>query len=197
MTAVWLALLSAVLALIGTAFGAWLARNRDIEKARKDLITAAYAKLLDASSLAAGPRAARLTGKRNIGAALEPEEEKFLDDIQAKFASAHSNIAIYGSKEVIAALSHFYDHAVEGMSPAATQAYVALITAMRRETDAEDYGSFDEHVDNILVNGPLRRGAAMMAAAAEAAKAKQAPPTHFGISYSFHNGPQAEAPAKE
>ncbi len=172
-----LALLSPVIGLLGGLIGAWLTRNRELEKARRDRITAAYTKLLDASSLGAGPRGQKLAQKREKGEALDADEEKFADELHAKFANAHSNIAIYGSKEVIAALSTFYDSVPTGKADAIRNAYVALIRAMRKESDAEDYAAFDSHVDNILVTGPDRRDPS-------AGRAPVKPATSFGISYS-------------
>ena len=158
----FLGLLGPVLGLLGLYIGSRLARNRELERARQDRIIAAYAKWLDVSALASGPRGARVAQKRGAGEGLNAEEEKFADEIHAGFSNAHANIAIYGSKEVIAALSHFYDLAPRGLTAEGRDAYVALIKAMRAESEAEDYAAFDSHVDNILVTGPERRAAAVM-----------------------------------
>jgi hypothetical protein len=173
-----LALLSPVIGLLGGLIGAWLTRNRELDKARRDRITAAYAKLLDAASLGNGPRGIRLRQKMESGEAPDADEEKFQDELSAKFANAHANIAIYGSPEVIGALSAFYDSVPTGKADAIRDAYVALIRAMRRESDADNYEAFDAHVDNILVTGPDRRAAAAMG------RAHPKPTVSYGLSFS-------------
>ena len=157
-----LAILSGLLTFVGLFIGAYLARNRELEKYRKDRITQAYTSFLDAASRNSGLQASMLMSKVISGQQLDDEELAAFEDINARVVNAHSNVVIYGSKEVIGALSDFYNTGGDPRrNPLALQAYIALIQAMRHDSDAEDYPAFGAHVDNILGSGPDRRRAMM------------------------------------
>jgi hypothetical protein len=152
-----LAILGLLLPLVGLMIGAYFTRNREMEKARKDRISQAYATYLDAVARNAGPRSSRAMYKMVMGQELDKEEMATFEENNARFVNAHSNLVIYGSKEVIGALSSFYDSGADPRNPASRQAYIALVKAMRHDSDAEDYEAFGTHVDNILITGPQRR----------------------------------------
>lgn len=75
-------------------------------------------------------------------------------EMQNDFNNAHANIVTYGSPQVIARLSGYYDAlelaGFDATDPTANHALLALIGAMRNDSYAEDYDLFIDHADNIL-----------------------------------------------
>ncbi|MGQ0659511.1 hypothetical protein [Sphingosinicella sp.] len=165
-TAIWLAILGPLLTFAGLFIGAYFARSREAAKYRQDRITEAYTAYIDAVAGASGPRVMQVMQKLTTGQALASDELAAMEAANARFVTAHSAVLIYGSKEVVSALSHFYDTGGDPRKPASRDAYLALVRAMRRDSDAADYDAFDGHVDNILVTGPMKRQAAMTSIAA-------------------------------
>src|SRR5437870_2948591 len=118
-----LAILGPLLPILGLFIGALLTRNHDLGKFRKDRITAAYTAYLDAVARASSPRMTiamqkmLLLGLAQAGKAPAPTPDQMLteaewtlmDETQARFVNAHSNLVIYAPQAVIGALSHFYD----------------------------------------------------------------------------------------
>jgi hypothetical protein len=190
-----LAVLSPLLALAGVLIGAYFAKNRETDKYRKDRITAAYTALLEANAKNSGPRAAITFSKLGAKQRLTPDEQQYIEEAQTQFVSAHSHVLIHGSEQVIAALSRFYDAQglAERMTPEGRDAYVALLGAMRNDSEAHNYGDFDEHVDNILVSGPERRRQAMIEHSAAEQERAPAPPAPSGPSISYS---QSSKPAE-
>ena len=91
------------------------------------------------------------------GQELDSAELAIFEENNMRFVNAHASVMIYGSKEVIAALSDYYNTSGDPRDPTSRDAYIALVQAMRHDSDAEDYGAFGSHVDNILISGLQRR----------------------------------------
>jgi len=145
--------------------GAYFTQNREMKKYRKDRITEAYTKLINVSSDSSNPRSQSIMRKQVAGMPLTSDEINWVEEQNQRWNNVHSNLLIYGSRNVIAALSQFYDCM---LLPPQNQAvaYAALIEAMRADSDAESYPEFARHVDNILMSGPERRRMAVQQAAA-------------------------------
>ena len=148
-----------LVALVGALVGHYFTRNRETEKFRKDRVTEAYASYLDAVARNAGPLSAKAVMKMAKDEELSNDELALFDANNARFVNAHANVVIYGSKEVIGALSNYYNTIGDFRDPASRDAYIALVHAMRHDSEAEDYSEFGAHVDNILISGPGRRQA--------------------------------------
>ena len=158
-----MAIVGPVLALIGILAGAYFTRSREAAKFRKDRITEAYTAYIKIAADSSGPRSLAISHKQLTGQPLTAEEIAWPEEQQQRFANAHANLLLYGSKRVVTALSDFYDASAAG-GPGGIAGFVELITAMRADSDAASYGDFARHVDNVLGTGPDRRRLAMQQA---------------------------------
>lgn len=154
-----LANIGPLVTFIGLFIAAYFASKSEIRKFRKDRITQAYTNFLDALAQGAGPRSTMIMVKMARGEKLDDAEMAIYEQNNARHVNAHSNLVIHGSKEVIGALSDFYNTSGDFRDPVSRDAYIALVHAMRHDSEAEDYAAFGSHVDNILITGPGRRQA--------------------------------------
>lgn len=149
-----IAWLGPILALLGVLLGAYFTRSRENEKARRDKRSQVYAKYLEVSSASSTPTMMIVQGKLATGQPLTESEMAAFQENRVSFINAHANIVVYGSRSVITALSGFYDVAAAAkgdiQNPEMNAALIRLITAMRADSDAEDYPEFGAHVDNII-----------------------------------------------
>jgi hypothetical protein len=169
-----LSIIGPLIPIIGLFVTAYLAWKRELNKIRKDKIAAAYTAYIDAVARASTARTAVATQKNillQLAAAgvvkldqeltLTDAELLLVEESSARFINAHSTLVIYAPKEVIGALSHFYDHGGELNTEEGKKAFIALIKAMRDESEADSYDDFGAHVDNILVSGQANRAFAL------------------------------------
>lgn len=64
---------------------------------------------------------------------------------------------VYGSPEVIRALSSFYDTPDGTRDEEGREKFANLVRAMRKDGNIKDYENLARDVDNILLSGPERR----------------------------------------
>jgi hypothetical protein len=142
-----------VLGFLGVLLGAYFARSRENEKARRDKLSEVYAKYLEISASSSTPVLAAIQQKMVAGLPLTEVEVAAINENRVAFINAHANILVYGSPQVVGALSKLYDEgrAKGGLAhPDVNAAMIALITAMRYDSDAESYVGFGDHADNIV-----------------------------------------------
>lgn len=186
-----LSIVGPLIPIAGLFVTAYLAWRRELNKIRKDKIAAAYTAYIDAVARASTARMQIATQKfalKQLSDAghveltdefsLTDAEMLMVEEATARFINAHSTLVIYAPEDVINALSHFYDHGGDLSTEAGKKAFIALIKAMRDESEADSYEAFSTHVDNILVSGQANRALALarkLVADAPAGAAEPAP----------------------
>jgi hypothetical protein len=132
----------AILPLFGVVLGAalqfWLSRAAAREQHANTLRSQAYADYL-----------------RAVAAAGHLRSDEDLRDAHRGAADAKARIAVYGSTEVIKALSRFEEAGAVMTDAPAAQSFVALVSAMRSGA-----GAVSNHELELLLLGTSRQGAA-------------------------------------
>ena len=143
--------------------GWFLARSREIEKDRQDKKLAVYAEMLAVMALTERVDFKRISDRVFKGEILESVESAFFTDVIERFNRSHLQLMVFGSAQVITAISDFYENEEREMIGSKKEQYIQILTSMRSDGFAKDYSKFHEHVDNILISGPVGRRARITA----------------------------------
>ncbi len=137
--------------------GWYLARSREREKDRQDKRMAVYADMLSVMAKVERTDFKTLSGQLLSGGTLIDEDAHFFNDVIEEFNRTHLKLMVFGSPDVIEAVSEFYGDEMQQMVGEKKQRYIAILHAMREDGFQKTYPKFDGQVDNILISGPLIR----------------------------------------
>jgi hypothetical protein len=150
-------ILAPILGVAGIFLGSFLQKNREREKDRQDRRIDAYAKFLEIWAVSQRPDFNILMQRFLSSAALTDQEVQYYTFVKERFDHAHANLMIYGSKEVISALSQMYSFPDAELQADSKRAYIELLSAMRSDGFSDNYPEFASDVDNIMLDGPVER----------------------------------------
>ena len=141
--------------VIGVAW--YLARSREREKDRQDKRMAVYADMLSVMAKVERADFKTLSDHLLSGGTLLNDDARYFNDVIEEFNRTHLKLMVFGSPDVIEAVSDFYGDELQKMEGEKKQRYIAILHAMREDGFQKTYPKFDSQVDNILISGPLVR----------------------------------------
>ena len=150
------------------AVGWFLARSREREKDRQDKRLQVYAEILSVMALVERTEFTGLSERLLQGETLQGEEGMFVNNVIERFNEAHLNLMVYGSKDVIRAVSDHFETDAAPLTEESKAGYTHILTAMREDGFQKLYPELANDIDNILISGPVRRRAEKLHKFAEA-----------------------------
>ena len=150
-------ILAPILGIAGIWLGSFLQKNQEREKDRQDRRLRAYATFLEIWAVTERWDSMHVMDRMFSGAALTDHEANYISNIKERMDHAHANLMIYGSENVISALSRLYSNLDPGLTDSKKQAYFDLLSAMRGDGFSNQYAGFENDMDNIMLSGPLAR----------------------------------------
>jgi hypothetical protein len=150
-------LIGAGIAVITLLIGWYLARWREDEKDRTSRQLEAYTNFIEIWAVSERWDTGALMAKFFANEPLDQGEVSLMMFLKERFDNAHARLMVYGSPEVISALSDLYSIQDPGLTDTKRVAYTKLLNTMRKDAKSGKHGGFDLDVDNIMLTGPLER----------------------------------------
>lgn len=161
-----------ILPLVTLVVGWLLARSREREKDRQDKTLSVYAEMLEVLALVERHDFVSLCDQVFSGGMIDDPSAKKFGDVIERFNRAHMRLLVFGSKDVIRAVSEHYRIEAGSADPEKKKSYIAILKAMRSDGYQPLFEEFAEDVDNMLIEGPANRRARL---ADQLAKQRGAP----------------------
>lgn len=150
-------LIGAGIAVVTLLIGWFLARWREDEKDRTSRRLEAYANFIEIWAVSERWDTSALLGRFFANETLEQNEINLIMFLKERFDNAHARLMVYGSPEVIGALSKLYEIQDPNLTDSKKSAYIDLLNAMRVDSKSGKHAGFSSDVDNIMLSGPAER----------------------------------------